>query len=84
MYKVLVKAISWDFKSSCPHKKSSETDGSEDFSLSFVTFSLDRRITAMFCVLAFFHKKRIAFSEGIDYRKITRSVTEWMRFCGRR
>jgi hypothetical protein len=31
-----VKAISWRFKSSCPHQKSSETDASEDFSLFFL------------------------------------------------
>ena len=37
-------------------KKSSETDGSEDFSLLFAPFSLGRRIGAMFCALASFHK----------------------------
>ena len=37
-------------------KKSSETDGSEDFSLLFATFSLGRRIGTMFCALASFHK----------------------------
>ena len=37
-------------------KKSSETDGSEDFSLLSAPFSLGRRIGTMFCALASFHK----------------------------
>ena len=37
-------------------KKSSETDGSEDFSLLSALFSLGRRIGTMVCALASFHK----------------------------